>query len=338
MTWQYHPGPVVMVTPMMGNAIYPYMREANPIQCYINRSEEYVQIYHYIHQSSSHPHPVEFIFVKHSLFGCRISKDNDLYPNEGEDLSYFLDFYSLWNQTVAGLAIRHTQELDVLHLTDYHTALAPMMIRKRNVSIPVLCTLHNASYQGHLEINLDYRLMGKLCKAFCLTKEDILKHCVLDGQFNMLSALVNHIRREQNGHGICAVSNQYANEVALFHSCLRSMRASDSAIAALPNAELQANRPKAIEGIGGIEDFRNIKTEKKIELQKALGLKVDSSAIIGAFVGRLVAQKGVDCIADAASELLIKHPELQLIMVGEYCFATQVLMSMHMNINIVSNY
>jgi glycosyltransferase involved in cell wall biosynthesis len=165
--------------------------------------------------------------------------------------------------------------------------------------------------------------MGKLCKAFCLDKEDIMSHCVLDGQFNMLSVLVTHIRREQNGRGICAVSNQYANEVALFHSCLRSNSWANPTgaagrIGALPNAELQANRPLELDGINCIEDLRSLKTKKKIELQKALGLKVDSSAIIGAFVGRLVAQKGVDCIADAASKLLMDHPDLQLIVVGEY--------------------
>ena len=30
--------------------------------------------------------------------------------------------------------------------------------------------------------------------------------------------------------------------------------------------------------------------------------------------------KGVDCIADAASKLLTLHPDLQLIVVGEYCY------------------
>jgi glycogen synthase len=195
-----------------------------------------------------------------------------------------------------------------------------MYIQKESRRIPILCTLHNASYQGHIMRDLDSNLLNELVNTLNLPKEDILSHFVHDGQFNMLSGLVSYIHREQDGKGICAVSNQYSDEVQILHKCLKRSswtRPNDSiSVDSLPNPELCISRPSALVGTQSIKDLRQIKAEKKADLQKALGLDIDPTARIGAFVGRMVAQKGVDSIADCASKLLLKHLDLQLIMVG----------------------
>ena len=65
--------------------------------------------------------------------------------------------------------------------------------------------------------DLDSNLLNELVNTLNLPKEDILSHFVHDGQFNMLSGLVSYIHREQDGKGICAVSNQYSDEVQIFY-------------------------------------------------------------------------------------------------------------------------
>ena len=114
---------------MMGNVTYLFSTEAEPVTTVIDGKAETVRIYHY-QWNCPQNRSVETIFCKHPLFGQRISKDEDLYPDDSKDLSFFLRFFSLWNQTVAALSIRHEEEIDVLSVLDYHTALAPMYIQK----------------------------------------------------------------------------------------------------------------------------------------------------------------------------------------------------------------
>ena len=312
---RFHPGPLVMVTPMVGSESYPAMREAQPIDCVIDGTVERVRIFHYIWPQSDSQKKVESIFCKHDgIFGVRSVKATDLYPNNDRDLNHFLTFFALWSQTVAKLVLRHREQLDVLHLCDYHTAFAPAYVKSYGGSIPVLCTLHNASYQG----NLSKHILGECPLALIssvtgIERELILSKFTLDGDFNMLSGLISYFRDYQNGHGFCAVSKNYANEVPVL---LDNFRVGQVYVKSLPNPELKTNRPTSLYNTKNVEELRLIKRQKKHELQVALGLNVDPDAMIAAFVGRLVVQKGVDAIADIASEMLSKHKKLQLIVVG----------------------
>ncbi len=307
-TARFHPGPLVMVTPMMGSVSYPAMREAEPILCTVDNKEEVVRIFHY--RWTGTDKSVESIFCQHdNIFGARTAKDEDLYPNDEKDLDHFLSFFALWSQTVAKLVLRHRKQLDVLHLCDYHTAFAPTFIKAHGGSIPVMCTLHNASYQGNIKNNC----LAYISKIVGISEKELATNFTLDDDFNMLSGLISYFKEEQNGHGFCAVSKNYAKEIPML---IDSFRVGQVQIRSLPNPELKCNRPTSLHHITTVQELREIKRQKKVELQHALGLRIDPDAMIAAFVGRLVIQKGVDAIADAATELLLRYKKLQLIVVG----------------------
>lgn len=310
---QFHPGPLVMVTPMMGCESYPAFREAESITCMVDGKEEIVQVFHHCWPGMNGQ--VESIFCKNdNIFGRRLDKDAELYPSDEKDVEYFMKFFTLWSQTVANLVIRHRTQLDVLHLCDYHTAFAPHYIRAYGSSIPTLCTLHNASYQGYIMKQiLETNPANRISDITGLSEREVTSKFTHDGDFNMLSGLISYFEEEQNGQGFCAVSTQYAKEVPLL---LDNFRVGNVHVRSLPNPELKSNRPKSLHQLKSTGELRLIKKQKKRELQQALGLRVDPDAMIAVFVGRLVIQKGIDAIADTATDMLLKHEKLQLIVVG----------------------
>jgi len=155
--------------------------------------------------------------------------------------------------------------------------------------------------------------LNRVSRILSIPENEINSKFTLDGDFNMLSGLISYFREEQNGHGFCAVSNNYAREVPML---LDNFRVGKVSVKSLPNPELKSNRPPSLNMVKNIEELRSIKKKKKKELQDALGLQLNPKAIIAAFVGRLVIQKGIDAIADSASELLLRYQNLQLIVIG----------------------
>lgn len=120
-------------------------------------------------------------------------------------------FFSLWNQAVGALLVRHKPH--VFHCPDFHTAIAPWYTLSRHPSLKMLLVLHNAEYQG--TISTDMILGDRLdavASIFNLPQHIVTEHLLLDGRFNLLKAGVDFLIARQSGVGCCAVSHWYAAE------------------------------------------------------------------------------------------------------------------------------
>lgn len=58
------------------------------------------------------------------------------------------------------------------------------------------------------------------------------------------------------------------------------------------------------------------KAAAKLKVQQRMGLAVGEQYQLAIFLGRLTHQKGVDIIAQAAPQVLARHPKLQLLVLG----------------------
>ncbi|OLQ09968.1 hypothetical protein AK812_SmicGene6427 [Symbiodinium microadriaticum] len=101
--------------------------------------------------------------------------------------------------------------------------------------IPMILVLHNADYMGVIETDFindrcecyKIRILSMNCLVavvaaivvvvlrlvFNLRIRAIRKYVLFEGRFNMLKAGVAYIKETQNGHGVCAVSANYAAEL-----------------------------------------------------------------------------------------------------------------------------
>jgi glycogen synthase len=133
-----------------------------------------------------------------------------------------LTFFGLWNRCVAELIVRYRDagEIGLYHCLDYHGALVPLYIEQRGLPpIPTAVTLHNAQYQGALLSTLtdnDWELLTKTLGLVAARET-----CELEGDFNMLHAVVQYVSRWQGGAGITAVSNKYAAHLERAEQLLR---------------------------------------------------------------------------------------------------------------------
>ena len=91
--------------------------------------------------------------------------------------------------------------------------------------------------------------------------------CDVEGDFNMLRAAVCFVHRYQDGHGITAVSNQYAESLARSMPLLRGMH-----VLGHPNPTLESERPELP---GGVANLAAHKAKCKERTQGELGLRID---------------------------------------------------------------
>ena len=115
---------------------------------------------------------------------------------------------------------RDCGEIGLYHCLDYHGALVPLYIEQRGLPpIPTAVTLHNAQYQGALLSTLTDNEWELITKTLGLVAAQ--QTCGLEGDFNMLNAVVQYVRRRQAGEGITAVSHCYAEHLERAEPLLR---------------------------------------------------------------------------------------------------------------------
>jgi starch synthase len=76
----------------------------------------------------------------------------------GDELGRFL-FFSL---TIPAIISKLDLHPDIIHCHDWHTALVPLWLKKANVKLPCIFTIHNLAYQGafHQQFFLDSGLFS----------------------------------------------------------------------------------------------------------------------------------------------------------------------------------
>ncbi|KAL1503788.1 hypothetical protein AB1Y20_012256 [Prymnesium parvum] len=244
---------------------------------------------------------VQFIALNHPLF--RERSRTTMYPDSRRP-QQFITFYSLWNKCIAELLLRYRDrgEVGIYHCMDYHGGLAPLFIEEWGLPlVPVALTLHNASHQGALLSVLSASEWELLIKSLGLSHAR--ETCSVEGDFNMLSAIVKYIERHQGGQGVRAVSHKYS-----LHLKRSEPMFCCTPIEGHPNPMLDIERPSLPDGPGTLITH---KAACKARVQRDLNLIVNPDAPVFAFVGRWTYEKGIDLLADTLLWLLSTHPTAQ---------------------------
>lgn len=295
-----------LVHPKFGDVEYGPMDEFTQIKIIVDGKELTVVVYKLAHELNGIQRV--WYLLDHELFTERVKTSP--YPCPMTKIRV-LRYFSLWNQSVA--ALMRMLEPDVYHCMDYHAALAPLYLQEK--PIPMILVLHNADYMGVIETDfINDRFwkttppMRRLSLVFNLKIRAIRKYVMFEGRFNMLKAGIAYIKELQNGHGVCAVSANYAADLKRERMLFKGL----PNILPLDNA----TDPAEDQGASGIEKLRKMRFEAKSALQKHCELDQDPGAKILIFIGRWVKQKGVDHIAMLTKDILKSRREVQMILAG----------------------
>eukprot|EP00931_Biecheleriopsis_adriatica_P028266 TRINITY_DN1687_c0_g2_i5.p1 TRINITY_DN1687_c0_g2~~TRINITY_DN1687_c0_g2_i5.p1 ORF type:complete len:3114 (-),score=646.00 TRINITY_DN1687_c0_g2_i5:69-8834(-) len=303
-----HPeGTLSLIHPMFGDVNYGELDEFMKLKMVVDGKDQEVTV----HTMESELNGIKRVWyiLEHELFTER-GKSAPYPPSMTKVRT--LRYFSLWNQSVA-LLIKELKP-DIYHCMDYHAALAPLYLQVQE-KIPIILVLHNADYMGVIETDFisdrfwkTVTQLRRLSLILNLQVSTIRKYCMFEGRFNMLKAGVTYVRETQAGHGICAVSENYAVE-------LKRERALFGGLPYLISLD-NATDPADDAGAAGIDKLRAQRFEAKKALQKHCDLDEDPGAKILIFIGRWVKQKGVDHIAMLTPAFLRSHPEVQIVLAG----------------------
>lgn len=166
------------------------------------------------------------------------------------------------------------------------------------------CTLVRAD-QGSLLQTLSVEAWEKI--GTILRMPDVRMYTELEGDFNMLHAIVQYMRHHQQGRGITGVSHMYGAEIGKEIALFKGID-----VLGHPNPMLESARPKVPDGMDLLEHKRQAKRRCQVQL----GLEVNEDATLLSFVGRWALEKGIDLIADIVPWLLDEFPTLQIYICG----------------------
>jgi len=197
---------------------------------------------------------------------------------------------------------------DIFHCPDFHAAMAVMYVER---PLPVVLVLHNAEYQGAISTqHMGSREAKWFAEIFDLPEARIAQETIAEGKFSMLKPVVDYVRRYQSGHGVCAVSCNYALEAVQKHAVFWGLPQVTGIENCMPESERMAVAKK------GESSYMERRELAKLAVQERFLLRQDKDARIFVFVGRWVKQKGVDYIADITEWMLTTYKDAQMIMVG----------------------
>ena len=213
------------------------------------------------------------------------------------DIPIFPDTFAFFDKAiVTAVGDNHLDWIpEILHCNDLHTGLIPLLLKENNISIKTMLTIHNLSYQGRTSLDILDRI--GLDKSKC----QVIQWEIESRKINFLLEGIIH------ADIITTVSPTYAKEIL-----------TEEYGAGLEEV-LRAKEGKIFGVLNGIDDHRretrylphikhpnllsqkhSWKEEKKLNkryLQKRLGLKVDESIPLLAFIGRFdPKQKGIDIL------------------------------------------
>lgn len=214
--------------------------------------------------------------------------------------------FALWSASLAHLAIE--ENIDILHLNDWHCALAPFYLRQKQSTIKTVLTIHNLAYQGVFAKESLHAIGIEEAKYF--TTEFLEFY----GKVNFLKAGI------ALSDVVTTVSNTYAQEIqtpafgAGLDGFLRYHRHKlRGIINGIDTKEFDPSKDKALTFCYSAQDLPMKYLHKK-ELMHQYGLK-DPRKPLFVMVSRLVEQKGLDLVLELLPELLEK--KLHLLIVGE---------------------
>lgn len=244
----------------------------------------------------------------------------DLYQNEGTDYPDNAERFIFLSKAAAHLALHLPWEPEVMHLHDWQTSPAALLLQHQRRlagqgSTPGTClTIHNLAYQG-LFPAAKYALMNLPGDYFTPNGVEFY------GQMSCLKAGIVY------ADVITTVSPRYAREITTEESgCGLDglLRQRNTSLVGILNgvdyeewntiSDAYVRHPYSAADLSG-------KAANKLELQKEFGLPVDASIPLFGNIGRLAEQKGVELLLGALEEML--STGLQFVAVGSGSSAFQ---------------
>lgn len=202
-------------------------------------------------------------------------------------------------------------QADVLHANDWHTGLAPSLLRWQRLpgAAASVMTVHNLAFQGCFDL--------ALARDFGLPPEALQPEGVeYWGQLSFMKAGLH------DADLLSTVSPGYAREIqgeALGFGLDGLLRARRDRLRGILNGVdarqwHSAHDPHLAQPYD--RDSLDRKRANKAALQAQTGLAVDEGAMLLGMVTRLTEQKGIDLVLDSLDSLLAHDASLQLVLLG----------------------
>ena len=240
-------------------------------------------------------------FIKAPL----LSQTQNLYGDENGDYGNNDLRFAIFSMGVVELALK--LGVDILHLNDWHTALAALYIKDKNLKIKTVFTIHNLAYQGIFEFNSLGRI-GVDHKYFTMSSLEFW------GDVNILKAGVVY------GDWVTTVSPTYAKEIQTkeFGCGLDGLLSfhKDKLSGILNGINTDIFNPKTDKSLVCNFDEKDLKAKhkNKIDFIKNSNLK-DPRKPLFVMITRLVEQKGIDLVISTLKKLL--KNKINLFILGE---------------------
>ena len=220
-------------------------------------------------------------------FGSRDNIYN--YGDEGKRYTYF-------QLAVLGMIERLDFLVNIIHVHDWHTAMIPLIIKKKyqDMKIKSVLSLHNLQYQGIFPLQ-DFQLFG-------INYDTRFEY---DGHLNFLKAGI------VSADIITTVSPNYAQEILTDYygygmQNLLKMRGSDviGILNGIDYKEFSPEKDSFIQKKFSIDNYKEGKLENKKYLFKELKIDFDIDKPLISIISRLVNQKGIDLVQRVFEEML----------------------------------
>ena len=225
--------------------------------------------------------------------------------------------FTLFSRAVCERARRAARPPDILHAHDWHAALVPLFVRFagpwRSRPPRTVLTIHNLAYQGRFEAEeADWLALPGAARGQVWRADGLEDH----GGVNLLKGGLAF------ADALTTVSPTHAREILTpefgsgLEGLLRRRRADlrgilNGADYDVWNPAADPNLPRPFDA-GALEGKR----QAQQDVRAALGLPAADRPLIAA-IGRLVHQKGIDVLAQAAPALLESGADLAILGAGE---------------------
>jgi starch synthase len=232
----------------------------------------------------------------------------------GEDWQDNAARFTLFSRAVAALAINQAGlnwQPDVLHCSDWQTALTPALIADLPNRPVTVFTIHNLAYQGLFS----REIFDALDLPEKLWDSDGLEF------YGLLSLIKGGLIYADH---ITTVSPTYAKEICDYEfgyglEGLLSLRAKQGRLSGILNGidnnEWNPKKDPYLTKNYSIKNLRN-KAINKASLQQYFGLPEKEDVLLMGIISRLVPQKGIDLTLEAVTKLLESGANIQLVCLG----------------------
>jgi len=233
-----------------------------------------------------------------------------IYGEKGEDYADNAVRFAVLSRAAAELARQRANEgapFDVVHVNDWPTALTAKYLKDLNVSTKSVLTIHNVAHQGTFPKET-LPALGLVWDDFTVGgiefygSVNLLKQGIISADLvtTVSPTYAKDIQTAEQGHRLDGVLRAKGRILGVVNGVDYGVwnPATDSNLAARYDAEDASNKVRC-----------------KGALRKELGFPLEPDVPIIASVGRVVAQKGTDLVADLVGRIM-RGSDAQMVIAG----------------------